>query len=279
MTRVALLQMTAGIDPQANAVALMQAAQDAAEGGAAMLFTPEMSGLLDRNRERAATHVVSEDADPVLAAVREAAARHDMWIALGSLAVLRPDSQGHGRWANRSFLIDASGDIAARYDKIHMFDVQLASGESWRESSAYAPGEAVVTAETPIGRLGLAVCYDLRFPALFEELGRRQCDAIAIPAAFTVPTGKAHWHVLQRARAIEASAFVIAAAQVGRHEDRRETYGHSLVIDPWGEVLLDMGGEQQGLGFAELDLSRIADVRSQLPSLANKRPINTLPQP
>jgi predicted amidohydrolase len=275
VTRVALLQMTAGIDPQANAATLVQAAQDAAGNGAAMLFTPEMSGLLDRDRERAARHVVREDADPVLAAVREAAARHGMWIALGSLAVLRED----GRWANRSFLIDASGAVAARYDKIHMFDVQLASGESWRESSAYAPGGDVVTDETPLGRLGLAVCYDLRFPALFEELGRRRCDAIAIPAAFTVPTGKAHWHVLQRARAIEASAFVIAAAQVGRHEDGRETYGHSLVVDPWGEVLLDMGGERAGLGFAELDLSRIADVRAQLPSLANKRPIHTLPTP
>jgi predicted amidohydrolase len=275
VTRVALLQMTAGIDPQANAGALTKAAQEAAGGGAVMLFTPEMSGLLDCDRERAARHVVSEDADPVLAAVREAAARHGVWIALGSLAVLRED----GRWANRSFLIDAGGDVAARYDKIHMFDVQLASGESWRESSAYAPGEEVVTAETPLGRLGLAVCYDLRFPALFEELGRRRCDAIAIPAAFTVPTGKAHWHVLQRARAIEASAFVIAAAQVGRHEDGRETYGHSLVVDPWGEVLLDMDGEQSGLGFAELNLSRIADVRKQLPSLANKRAINTLLQP
>jgi predicted amidohydrolase len=271
VTRIALLQMTAGIDPQANAAVLTQAVADAAEDGAAMLFTPEMSGLLDRNRARAANNIVAEDADPVLAAVREAAARHGLWIALGSLAVLRED----GRWANRSFLLDAGGAIAARYDKIHMFDVALASGESWRESGAYAPGEQVVTAETPLGRLGLTVCYDLRFPALFEELGRRRCDAIAIPAAFTVPTGKAHWHVLQRARAIEASAFVIAAAQVGNHEDGRVTYGHSLAIDPWGEVLLDMDGEKPGLGFAELELSRIGEVRRQLPSLANKRPIHT----
>ena len=272
MTRIALLQMTAGINPQVNAATLTQAARDAVRGGAAMLFTPEMSAMLDRDRRRAARHVVPEDADPVLAAMREAAARHGLWIALGSLAVLRED----GRWANRSLLIDANGTVAARYDKIHMFDVQLASGESWRESSAYAPGEEVVAAETPLGRLGLTVCYDLRFPALFEELGRRRCDAIAIPAAFTVPTGKAHWHVLQRARAIEASAFVIAAAQAGTHGDGRTTYGHSLVVDPWGEVLLDMGGEKAGLGFAELDIARIADVRKQLPSLANKRPIHTL---
>jgi predicted amidohydrolase len=206
----------------------------------------------------------------VLGAVREAAARVGLWVALGSLAISRED----GRWANRSFAIDPTGEIRARYDKIHMFDVSLASGESWRESAAYAPGEAVITIDdTPVGRLGLAVCYDLRFPALFEELGRQKCDAIAIPAAFTVPTGRAHWHVLQRARAIEASAYVIAAAQVGEHEDGRRTYGHSLAVDPWGEVLLDMGGDTPGLGFAELDPARIADVRAQLPSLANKRPI------
>jgi predicted amidohydrolase len=154
-----------------------------------------------------------------------------------------------------------------------MFDVDLATGESWRESAAYAPGEAVVVANTPLGKLGLTICYDLRFPALFEELGRQSCDVIAIPAAFTKPTGAAHWHVLQRARAIEASAYVISAAQVGQHADGRETYGHSLVIDPWGEVLLDMGGEAAGLAFAEIDPVRTAEVRAQLPSLANRRPI------
>jgi len=263
--------MTAGIDPQVNAETLGRAVHEAADGGAAMLFTPEMSGLIDRDRERATPHIVPEDANPALAAVREAAAERGVWVALGSVAVLRDD----GRWANRSLLVDGKGDIAARYDKIHMFDVQLATGESWRESSAYAAGEEVVAAETPVGRLGLAICYDLRFPALFEALGRRECDVIAIPAAFTVPTGEAHWHLLQRARAIEASAFVVAAAQVGRHEDGRATYGHSLVVGPWGEVLLDMGGEEAGLGFADLDLSRIAEVRQQLPSLANKRTIHT----
>lgn len=269
MTRIALLQMTSGIDPAANAATLVRAIADAAADGAAMLFTPEMSGMLDRDRKRAADKIRGEEQDPVLAAVREAAAKAGTWIALGSLAVLRDD----GRWANRSFLIDASGEVAARYDKIHMFDVTLASGENWRESAAYAPGEAVVTAETPLGRLGLTICYDIRFPALFEELGRQSCDMIAIPAAFTVPTGKAHWHLLQRARAVEASAFVVAAAQVGEHEDGRRTYGHSLVVDPWGEVLLDMGGEGPRLGFAEIDMARIADVRAQLPSLANRRHI------
>ena len=269
MTRIAILQMTSGIEPAANAQTLMRAVERAAEGGAAMLFTPEMSGLLDRDRKRAAASIRPEGEDVVLVAVREAAARAGLWVALGSLAVERED----GRWANRSFLIDGSGAVAARYDKIHMFDVALASGESWRESAAYAPGEAVVTAETPVGKLGLTICYDVRFPALFEELGKQSCDFIAIPAAFTVPTGEAHWHLLQRTRAIEASAFVVAAAQVGEHEDGRRTYGHSLVVDPWGEVLLDMGGDAAGLGFAELDSARIADVRGQLPSLANRRDI------
>jgi len=277
MTRIALLQMTSGIDPGANADVLAAAVADAASGGAEMLFTPEMSGLLDRDRKRAAPHIVPEGENAVLAAVRDAAREAGLWVALGSLALQR-DGAGveDGRWANRSLLIASDGSVAARYDKIHMFDVDLATGESWKESAAYRPGEEVVTAQTPIGRLGLAVCYDIRFPALFEEFGRRACDAIAIPAAFTVPTGTAHWHVLQRARAIEASAYVISAAQVGEHEDGRRTYGHSMVIDPWGEVLLDMGGEEPGLGFAEIEPDKIAQIRSQLPSLANKRKIPTL---
>lgn len=269
MGRIAVLQMTSGIDPAANAQTIVGAIGAAAMGGAAMLFTPEMSGLIDRDRKRAAQSIVPEADSPVLAAVRSAAADAGVWVAIGSLPVLRED----GRWANRALVIDGSGTVVARYDKIHMFDVDLATGESWRESAAYAPGEDVVTLETPIGRLGLTICYDLRFPALFEALGKAGCDVIAIPAAFTRPTGAAHWHILQRARAIEASAFVVAAAQVGTHQDGRETYGHSLVIDPWGDVLLDMGGEAAGLSFADLDPARIATVREQLPSLANKRPI------
>jgi predicted amidohydrolase len=264
--------MTSGIDPAINADTLVTAIERAAGEGAAMVFTPEMSGLLDRDRKRAAMHIVAEGEDRVLTAAREAAARAGIWVALGSLAV-----KGEGsRYANRSFVIDGGGAVAARYDKIHMFDVDLSTGESWRESNAYAPGRGITTVETPLGRLGLTVCYDIRFPALFEALGRARCDLIAIPAAFTVPTGNAHWHVLQRARAIEASAFVISAAQVGRHEDGRSTYGHSLVVDPWGDVLLDMGGESAGLGFAEIDPARIEEVRSQLPSLANRRQIADL---
>lgn len=261
--------MTSGVDPDANAEAIVSAVGAAQTGGAVMLFTPEMSGLLDRDRQRASGNIATESEDRVLAAVREAAASAGIWVAIGSLAVIRDD----GRWANRAFVIDASGDIAARYDKIHMFDVDLATGESWRESNAYAAGDEAVTVETPVGRLGLSICYDIRFPALFEALGQAQCEVIAVPAAFTVPTGKAHWHVLQRARAIEASAFVVAAAQAGRHQDGRSTYGHSLVVDPWGEVLLDMGGEAAGIGFAEIDPARIVEVRAQLPSLANRRKI------
>ncbi|HEX7709766.1 MAG TPA: carbon-nitrogen hydrolase family protein [Sphingomonadaceae bacterium] len=267
--RVALLQMTSSIDPAENAAVLVEAIVDAAKGGAAMLFTPEMSGLIDRDRQRAAAHILTEAESPVLGAVREGATQAGIWVALGSLAVMRAD----GRWANRSLLVSPAGEIAARYDKIHMFDVELETGESWRESAAYAPGEQVVTADTPIGRIGLAVCYDVRFPALFEQLGGQRCDVIAIPAAFTVPTGEAHWHLLLRARAVEASAYVVAAAQVGEHADGRRTYGHSLVVDPWGEVVLDMGGDRPGLGFADLDPARIAKVRAQLPSLANRREI------
>jgi len=268
--KIALFQMCSGIDPHANAKAITDAMKAASEGRAQMLFTPEMCGMLDRDRARAAGKIVRPEDDPVLSAVRATAAELGIAVALGSLAVERVD----GRWVNRAFVIDGEGTVRATYDKIHMFDVELATGESWRESAAYAPGESVVTAEIEgFGKLGLAICYDIRFPGLFEELGQRKCDVIAIPAAFTKPTGAAHWHVLQRARAIEASAFVIAAAQVGKHEDGRETYGHSLVIDPWGEVLLDMGADEPGLGFVEIDLSRIEAVRRQLPSLANRRDI------
>jgi predicted amidohydrolase len=271
MTRIAVLQMTAGIDPAVNAETLETAIADAAAGGAAMLFTPEMSGLLDRDRARATANIYAEAETEVLARVEAAARAEGLWVALGSLAVRRDD----GRLANRSFVIAPDGSVAARYDKMHMFDVDLATGETWRESNAYAPGDKVVTLDSPVGRLGLAVCYDMRFPALFEALGNARCDVIAVPSSFTVPTGQAHWHVLLRARAIEATAFVVAAAQVGTHADGRSTFGHSLVVDPWGEVLLDMGGEAPGLGFADVDLARIASVRAQVPSLANRRPVAT----
>lgn len=269
MTRIALFQSTTGIDPEANARALEDAIDQAASGGAEMLFTPEMSGLLDRDSVRAAKSLRIQDEDSVLAACRESAARHRLWLHLGSLAVLTES----GKVANRSFVIDREGKIRATYDKLHLFDVDLPTGESWRESNVYAPGSGVVLVNgTPVGKLGLTICYDLRFPGLFARLAEADADVITVPAAFTVPTGKAHWHVLLRARAIEAGLFVVAAAQVGQHEDGRQTFGHSVIIDPWGDIALDMDN-QQGVGFADIDLKRITDVRSRIPALSHRRPI------
>ena len=269
MTRIALFQSNSGIDPEANARSLVSAIEQAAAGGAEMLFTPEMSGLLDRDAQRAAKALRPQDEDRVLAAVREAAAQHRIWLHVGSLAVLA----GDGKVANRGFVVDREGEVRATYDKIHLFDVDLPTGESWRESNVYSAGGGVVLVNgTPIGKLGLTICYDIRFPGLFARLAESGADVIAVPAAFTVPTGKAHWHVLLRARAIEAGLFVVAAAQVGHHEDGRNTFGHSLVADPWGDILLDMG-EESGVGFADIDLKRIVDVRSRIPALSHRRPI------
>ena len=269
MTKIALFQSNTGIDPAANGAALVAAIGEAARGNATMLFTPEMSGLLDRDSQRAAANLRAEEDDQVLAACREAAKAHGIWVHLGSLAVL----VGDGKVANRGFVIDRNGNIQARYDKIHLFDVDRPTGESWRESAVYRAGDkSVVVNGTPVGKLGLTICYDLRFPTLFARLAEADADLISVPAAFTVPTGKAHWHTLLRARAIEAGLYVVAAAQVGHHEDGRNTFGHSLVVDPWGDVLLDMG-EEQGLGFADIDLSRITDVRSRIPALNHRRPI------
>ena len=269
MTRIALFQSNTGIEPAANAKALVDAIGEAARGEASMLFTPEMSGLLDRNSQRASAKLRQEDHDLVLAACRDAAREYGIWVHLGSLAILVDD----GKVANRGFVIDRAGHVQARYDKIHLFDVDLPTGESWRESAVYRAGQsAVVVNGTPIGKLGLTICYDLRFPALFARIAEAGADVITVPAAFTVPTGQAHWHTLLRARAIEAGLFVVAAAQVGHHEDGRNTFGHSLVVDPWGDVLLDMG-EETGVGFAEIELARISDVRSRIPALNHRRPI------
>jgi predicted amidohydrolase len=265
--KIALLQMTSGIDPAANARVLVDAVEQAVDEGAVMLFTPEMSGLVDRDRARAAVSIAREEDDRGLAAVRDAAARAGVWVHLGSLAVRDGD-----RLANRGFVIDDSGAIRARYDKLHLFDVDLPTGESWRESAAYRAGDTAVVVDTPVGALGMSICYDLRFPDLYRALSDAGAAILAVPAAFTRPTGAAHWHVLLRARAIEAGCFVVAVAQTGEHADGRATFGHSLVIDPWGAVLLDMG-EEAGLGFVEIDPDRIADVRSRVPALAHRRAI------
>ena len=267
--RIALYQARSGIDPIANSEHLAAAIGEAAAGGAAMVFTPEMSGMLDRDRQRALGKARREEDDQVLEAVRAAAARTGIWVHLGSLAL-----RGEGdKLVNRGFVIDDRGEVRARYDKIHLFDVDLPTGESWRESAMYQGGAgAVMVPGTPVGKLGLTICYDLRFPELFQRLSEAGADVIAVPAAFTVPTGKAHWQVLMRARAIEAELFIVAAAQAGHHEDGRDTYGHSLVADPWGELLLEMGGEP-GLAFAEIDLERIAEVRARIPVHQHRRPI------
>lgn len=266
--RIALLQAQTGIDPEENAKALGDAVEAAATGGAAMLFTPEMSGLLDCDRERARPQLRSEADDIVLAAVRQAAARSGIWVHLGSLALA--GERDDGRLVNRGFLIDGEGAIRARYDKMHLFDVDLPTGESWRESASYAGGDKAVVVDTPAGRLGMSICYDLRFSGLYQALTGAGATLLSVPAAFTVPTGLAHWHILLRARAIEAGVFVVAAAQVGRHEDGRETFGHSLVVDPWGKVLLDMGNAQ-GVGFADIDPGQVEEVRSRLPAIRHRK--------
>ncbi|UVO53464.1 carbon-nitrogen hydrolase family protein [Sphingomonas sp. SUN039] len=268
--KIALLQMTSGIDPDVNAATLETAIADAAGQGAAMLFTPEMSGLLDSNGARAATQVTDEVHDRVLARVRAAAAREGVWVHLGSLAV--EGDEGDPRWANRAFVIDADGEIAARYDKVHLFDVDLPTGESWRESSRYVPGQDTALVNTPVGKLGLSICYDMRFPALFQALSGAGATILSVPAAFTVPTGQAHWHTLLRARAIENACWLVAAAQTGTHEDGRSTYGHSLVVDPWGKVVLDME-TTAGLAVCEIDPAAVDDVRSRVPVIAHRRAI------
>ncbi len=267
MLRVGLVQTCTGIDPVANAAALVAAIDDLAAQGAECVFTPEMSGLIDRDRLRAALQISTEADDIVLSAVRAAAARHGVWVQLGSLA-LRPDDGG--KLVNRAFLIGTDGAIVARYDKIHLFDVDLPDGEAYRESAAYAPGDRAVIAPTPWGGIGLTICYDVRFPSLYNSLAVGGAAIIAVPAAFTRPTGVAHWHVLLRARAIETGAFIVAAAQSGEHADGRTTFGHSLVIDPWGTVLVDMG-PIPGVATIDLDLAQVPVTRTRLPSLVNAR--------
>lgn len=268
--RIALAQMCSGIDPDENARQLRMFIAEARAGGAAMVYTPEMSGLLDRDRSRAASVIQTEEDDVVLAAVRSEAKNQQIWVQLGSLAI-KISADPKAKWVNRSFLINPAGEIDARYDKIHLFDVDLGPEESQRESSAYAKGQRAVVASLPEATLGLSICYDLRFSALYEALTNAGADILSIPAAFTVPTGKAHWEILLRARAIEAGAFVVAAAQYGRHADGRSTYGHSMVVDPWGVIMLDMG-EGTGLGFCDLDLGKVREVRSRVPAVANRQP-------
>ncbi|NJM50165.1 MAG: carbon-nitrogen hydrolase family protein [Sphingomonadales bacterium] len=265
--KIAIHQMCSGINPQDNVAAMQSAIADASKSGAICYFAPEMSGLLDRDRLRAKILITPENESRIIAAISDAARASAIWVHLGSIAV--QSDREPGKFANRSLIIDPSGQVRARYDKMHLFDVDLQSGETWRESSAYIAGQEAVLVDMPLGQMGLSICYDLRFPELYSRLARAGADIFAVPAAFTRPTGQAHWHTLLRARAIENAAFIVAAAQSGQHEDGRETYGHSLVIDPWGEILLDMG-EAVGIGYAEIDRSRIDTVRAQIPVHLNR---------
>ncbi|MEY4270301.1 MAG: hypothetical protein RLZZ58_1517 [Pseudomonadota bacterium] len=261
--------MTSHWDPGENLAAIDAALGQARAAGAAVAFLPEMAALLDKDRSRSAAHVTAEADSPLLDALRTLAARHGLWLHTGSTPFLAANDPS--RRVNRSHMINSSGDVMARYDKIHLFDVDIPGGESWRESAAYAPGDAVVTVDTPIGRVGMSICFDMRFAELYRALADKGCDVIAVPAAFTVPTGQAHWHVLLRARAIEAQAYVIAAAQVGRHADGRATYGHSLGIDPWGMVLADAGDAGPAVQFVTIDPGAGDRARAAIPMAANRR--------
>ncbi len=264
--KVGLIGMRSGIDPQANLNAVLAAIDQAKRAGADYVQTPEMTNILDSKRDRLFTNIVADENDPTLATLREVARRLSIYVHIGSLAIkASPDKA-----VNRSFLIDRKGDVVARYDKIHMFDVDLAGGESYRESNTYRAGELAVVADLPWGRLGLTVCYDLRFPALYRALAEAGASFLAIPAAFTRQTGEAHWHVLMRARAIENGCFVFAAAQGGRHEHGRETFGHSLVVDPWGRIVAE-GGTEPGVVIAEIDPTEVAAARAKIPSLHHGR--------
>ena len=264
--RVALIQMRSGRTPAANLDAATKLIGEAKAAGADYVQTPEMTNILEAKRDALMAAIMPEHEDRSLAAFRDLARQHQLWLHIGSLALkISPD-----RAVNRGFLIDPRGEIAARYDKIHMFDVDLADGESYRESRSYVSGEHAVTANLPWGRLGLTICYDLRFPSLYRALAEAGSMFLAIPSSFTKQTGEAHWHVLNRARAIENGCYVLAAAQGGHHENGRDTFGHSLVIDPWGRVLAE-GDVEPGVVIAEVDPAEVVAARARIPSLQHGR--------
>lgn len=244
--------------------------QEAAQNGAGFALTPEVSNCVSLSRSHQAQVLTTETDDPTLAAIRDQAHKLGLWVSIGSLAIKTDDADG--RYANRSLIVDPAGEIRARYDKIHMFDVTLASGESYAESRGYRPGTKAVTCETPFGVLGLSICYDMRFPALYRRLAQSGAQILLAPSAFTVPTGQAHWEPLLRARAIECGAYVLAAAQTGAHPAQtghsRETYGHSLAVSPWGQVLAD-GGSAPGISMVDIDLGLVKSARADMPSLSH----------
>jgi len=271
--KAACVQTTSGPDVQENFEHAGALIRSAVEAGADMVMLPEVVNVMNLNRKALAEKTCHEDDDPSLRGFRELASETGVWLLLGSIIVKHDDAagaEGRPKFSNRSFLLDPDGAIVARYDKIHMFDVDLDGGESYRESSAYEPGGQAVTVETPWGTVGLSICYDLRFPYLYRHLAHSGARFLTIPAAFTRPTGKAHWHVLMRARAIETGCFVFAPAQCGDHGGGRLTYGHSLIVDPWGGILAD-GGDEPGFVMADIDPALVDEVRGKVPSINHDR--------
>jgi predicted amidohydrolase len=262
------MRSTPEIEP--NIVAAADLIRAAADQGAAFIATPEMTNLLDIRPGQARSKIAEEAGDACLRALTDLAQELRVTLLIGSLAVALPDDD---RFANRSYLISPTGAVLARYDKIHMFDVEVGDGQSYRESKAYRAGQKAVIADTPMGRLGMTICYDVRFPHLYRTLAQAGAELITIPAAFTRVTGAAHWHVLVRARAIETGCFVLAPAQGGQHEDGRETFGHSLIVSPWGDVLAEATGDEPGIIVADLDLVEVAKARARIPALGNDRDI------
>ena len=270
--RAALVQMRCGRTPAPNLDAAEALIRRAGEAGADYILTPENTTLLELSTAKLFAHILPEDGNPAIARFTALANELGVWLHIGSMAVKLSDAKA----ANRSLLITPQGEIVARYDKIHMFDVDLPGGESYRESKNYQPGEKAVLADLPWGRLGLTTCYDLRFPALYRSLAKAGADFITVPSAFTKQTGEAHWHILLRARAIETGCFVFAAAQGGDHEVGRATYGHSLIVSPWGEVVSEAGTDPDVI-FADIDPALVSEARARMPSLRHDRPFETAP--
>ncbi len=260
----ACVQMRSGLDRTANAADACDLIAEAAGKGARFIATPEMTNVVDRKASRLFENLPEEDGLSEIATFSAAAKAHGVWLLIGSMAVKLEER----RAANRAFLFAPDGSIAARYDKLHMFDVDLPNGESWKESNVYRPGDEAVLAETPLAKIGLTICYDVRFPHLYRQLAQAGAETLCVPAAFTRQTGEAHWKTLLTARAIETGSFVIAPAQGGTHEDGRETYGHSLIIGPWGDILGEAPGDEPGVILAEIDPSAAWQARQRIPNLA-----------
>ncbi|MEO0399821.1 MAG: carbon-nitrogen hydrolase family protein [Pseudomonadota bacterium] len=270
--RVGVVQLCSGVDRDASIAAAITKIDEAAAGGAQFVATPEMTASVDKNAKRlAAATPVGEAAD----AFSEAARRHKIWLLIGSMVV----KDAEGRLFNRALMFSPDGETVARYDKVHMFDVDLPTGESWRESAVYTPGDQSVLIKTPTASIGLTICYDVRFPQLYRALAQTGAEIMCVPAAFTKPTGAAHWETLLRARAIENGAFVIAPGQGGHHEDGRETYGHSMIVDPWGKVVAMLENDAPGILLADIDLAKATEARRRIPNLALERRVEVVTLP